>query len=439
MDDIRAKIVFTDAGASAALGKVTAAATATGAATKTAGATIGQFGSSLGVAGAALGRVNPAIGSLVSMAGSATGAMQSLTTLGLGPVGIALGVMSVAITAATALWSAHEEQLAKNARALDEVTAASARYAEQQRRARLDELTASEQSAGTSLLTREGRQAAMSQERDRLAGLDRQRGAQDIESLVADYEARGITTEGRGGGRRGGGRARPSLDDLMQGRGRSGAADGLQGLDLSEQQGFQFNGAGPNKDAEGDGMQRGMELDQTLLESQVEREKAASESLKDIYKDTFGTLQEGIAASANAMINGGASAEQAGLMIVAALANQLSKVAMMEGLKEAALAAGRFAVYDIPGGAMHLAAAGAWTLVGAAAGVAGGALSAAAQPSGAGPSTGAGPAPRQQAAAEEGARNITVNFAGGVITAATEAQLARTIRRTVSNTALGAT
>ena len=434
MDDIRAKIVFTDAGASAALGKVTAAATATGAATKTAGASIGQFGSSLGVAGAALGRVNPAIGSLVSMAGSATGAIQSLTTLGLGPVGIALGVMSVAITAATVLWSAHEEQLAKTARALNEVTAASARYRDQQRAMALEEQTAEERSASAY----DNRQAALDTVRADLAQADAERNAATLRriALLSEEAGLGDPSRPRGGG---GGRARPSLDDLMQGRGRPGAADGMEGLDLSEQRGFQFNGAGPNKDAEGDGMQRGMELDQTLLESQVEREKAASESLKDIYKDTFGTLQAGIAASADAMINGGASAEQAGLMIVAALANQLSKVAMMEGLKEAALAAASFASYDYPGAAMHLAAAGAWTLVGAAAGVAGGALSAAAQPSGAGPSTGAGPAPRQQTAAEEGARNITVNFAGGVITAATEAQLARTIRRTVSNTALGAT
>ena len=70
---------------------------------------IGQLGSSLGLAGQALGRVNPQIGQLTTMAGSATGVIQTLTTAGLGPLGIALGVVSIAITAGTQIWQEHKK------------------------------------------------------------------------------------------------------------------------------------------------------------------------------------------------------------------------------------------------------------------------------------------------------------------------------------------
>jgi len=59
---------------------------------------IGQFGSALGLAGQAAGKLNPALGGIVTMAGSATGVIQGLTTAGLGPLGIALGVASVALS-----------------------------------------------------------------------------------------------------------------------------------------------------------------------------------------------------------------------------------------------------------------------------------------------------------------------------------------------------
>lgn len=70
---------------------------------------IGQLGSSLGLAGQALGRVNPLVGQLTTMAGSATGVIQTLSTAGLGPLGVALGVVSGAITLGVALWKEHKD------------------------------------------------------------------------------------------------------------------------------------------------------------------------------------------------------------------------------------------------------------------------------------------------------------------------------------------
>lgn len=70
---------------------------------------IGQLGSTLGLAGQALGRVNPLVGQLTTMAGSATGVIQSLTTAGLGPMGAALGVVSIAMSAGVAALDHYRE------------------------------------------------------------------------------------------------------------------------------------------------------------------------------------------------------------------------------------------------------------------------------------------------------------------------------------------
>ena len=136
--EIKAKIIYTDEGASSTIEKVTKAveghakastdsaqATAKAdTATKTATPNIGQFGSALGLAGQAVGKLNPALGGMVTMAGAATGAVQSLTTMGMGPLGIALGVLSVAISAGTALYAeyARAEEEATN-KAKDEADA----------------------------------------------------------------------------------------------------------------------------------------------------------------------------------------------------------------------------------------------------------------------------------------------------------------------------
>jgi hypothetical protein len=81
-----------------------------GEAAKTAQPKIGDFGSSLGLAGQAIGQLVPGLGQVVSVAGSATGVIQGLTTAGLGPLGMAIGVVSVAVTAGVKLWQDYKDK-----------------------------------------------------------------------------------------------------------------------------------------------------------------------------------------------------------------------------------------------------------------------------------------------------------------------------------------
>jgi hypothetical protein len=117
MDDIKARIIFEDAGASAALGKVTGAAVANATATKaaseavkSAGTNVAQFGSTVGLVGQTVGRFNGSLGSVVSSAGAALGAVQAMTTAGLGPIGIAIGVVTTTIGLASAAFSIFKDR-----------------------------------------------------------------------------------------------------------------------------------------------------------------------------------------------------------------------------------------------------------------------------------------------------------------------------------------
>lgn len=57
---------------------------------------INQLGSTLGLVGNALGRFNPQVGQMATAAGAATGVIQTLSSSALGPVGIAIGVVTAA-------------------------------------------------------------------------------------------------------------------------------------------------------------------------------------------------------------------------------------------------------------------------------------------------------------------------------------------------------
>jgi len=118
--DVQGKITFDTTQAQAALKQTASsadqAATATakvGDAAKIAQPQIGQFGSALGLAGQAVGQLVPGLGQVVTVAGSATGVIQGLTTAGLGPLGIAIGVVSVAVTAGVKLWQDYKTEQEK--------------------------------------------------------------------------------------------------------------------------------------------------------------------------------------------------------------------------------------------------------------------------------------------------------------------------------------
>lgn len=115
--DVQGKITFDATQAQTSLKQTAssadqaAASTAkVGEAAKTAQPQIGQFGSALGLAGQAVGQLVPGLGQVVTVAGSATGVIQGLTTAGLGPLGIAIGVVSVAVTAGVKLWQDYKTE-----------------------------------------------------------------------------------------------------------------------------------------------------------------------------------------------------------------------------------------------------------------------------------------------------------------------------------------
>lgn len=131
--DMRGVISFETAGAAASVDGVTKATAALAASTKEASAkafdaaiatanfgttaktaqvSVGQFGSTVGLAGQAVNKLNPALGGLVTMAGSSLGAIQSLTTAGMGPLGIAMAALSLTVSAGTTLWGLYADEVA---------------------------------------------------------------------------------------------------------------------------------------------------------------------------------------------------------------------------------------------------------------------------------------------------------------------------------------
>lgn len=83
--------------ASGALSENAGASAKSADATDKATAKFSTFGSTLGLAGQAAGRFNPILGATISAAGQATGVIQTLTTAGLGPFGIAIASASAAV------------------------------------------------------------------------------------------------------------------------------------------------------------------------------------------------------------------------------------------------------------------------------------------------------------------------------------------------------
>ncbi len=176
--DIKGRIVYTDEGATVTLDKTTKAldehgkAAAKGAeASRTATEKAAQMASAFGVAGQAASRLSPAMGQLTTMTGGALSMVQSLTTAGMGPLGIAVAGVSLAITAGSAIMSAFEGDtrtageevnilrtaIADAASAFDELTASQARQRiERQRGAQLALGQATEAQAQVEITRLEG-------------------------------------------------------------------------------------------------------------------------------------------------------------------------------------------------------------------------------------------------------------------------------------------
>lgn len=126
---VEGKITFDTSQATSALKGVSQAAgetakqtTKVGEAAASSQSKIGQYGSTLGLVGQAAGQLSPALGSVVTVAGSATGVIQTLTTAGLGPLGIAISAVSVIVTAGVGLWKNWNDEQKKAADAIRQNT-----------------------------------------------------------------------------------------------------------------------------------------------------------------------------------------------------------------------------------------------------------------------------------------------------------------------------
>ena len=129
--DIQGKITYDATQATSALKGVSQAAGETakqtdkvGEASAKAQVNVGQFGSALGLAGQAVGKLSPELGGLVDSAGAATGVIQSLSTAGLGPLGLAVAGVSLAVTAGVGLWKAYADQQKEAKKRTEDLTKA---------------------------------------------------------------------------------------------------------------------------------------------------------------------------------------------------------------------------------------------------------------------------------------------------------------------------
>jgi hypothetical protein len=437
--NVKAKIIFEDAGASTTLDKVAQSATKAGAATKAvadstkaASTNAGQFGSTVGLVAGSLGRLNGGLGQTIGVVGQSLGAFQSLATAGLGPLGLAFGVVSTVVTAATAIFGAHTEQLARAATAMDEITAASARYADQQRQTSLEMQAAAErmESSGLSLLTPEGRAAAREAARLSLAGSDRAREQREMADLIAEYEGQGMIRERRSGPRR------KTLDELMGGGGAP--ISDLAGERSTDDTGL----IGPGKDdiqaryAEeqelaNERYQEQLDRNLAFLEKREAQEEESAERLKAINDSVFSAIESGLQSSVDAWLSGSATAGEAAMQMVKGVAKALTTEAIIQGLKETALGIGDAASFNYAGAAGHFAAAGTWAAVGVAAGAVGavtgafGGGGAAATPSA---SPQSGPA-LEGGSRERGGDVYNINWgSGALVYAADRAQLGRDLQ-----------
>lgn len=82
------------------------------------GLELGRLGSTIGLLGGAVGRFSSDIGGLIGRIGQATGAVQSLSSMGFGPLGLAIGGVSIALQAGAAIWNEYESNVRNAARSV---------------------------------------------------------------------------------------------------------------------------------------------------------------------------------------------------------------------------------------------------------------------------------------------------------------------------------
>ena len=441
--DIQGKITYdatqaTSAlkGVSQAAGDTATATTKVGEASAKAQVNVGQFGSSIGLAGQAVSKLSPQVGGLVTMVGSATGAMQSLMTAGLGPVGLAIGAVSIALSAATTLWNSQQEAIKRNEDALREYDRIQSEIASNAReRAKDREIESLDEEYRNSEAGRRARSQALWEsgyERNRQADL------RTMAELARQLDEEEQERQERRQRRAGSGARRPTLEQLMTQAGGGGAL-ALDGLDMEtlgrEPEARAIARADKGADVEQQRYLEQLDRNRAYLEAREAQEKEAADRLQAINDSVFQALESAFASSVNAWLDGSRSMSEAALDMVKNVAKSLASEAIIQGLKETALGLGALAVGS-PTAVGHFAAAGKWAAVGVAAGVVGAASGAF---GGGGGGGGGAPAaatggPALTAGAATGAgTTVVINWgSSGLVYAADRAQLGRDISGMIS-------
>jgi hypothetical protein len=167
---------------------------------------------------------------------------------------------------------------------------------------------------------------------------------------------------------------------------------------------------------------------QAILENTLETERRARAQRQELAEISVGMVEDSTKAIAKtfvAIAKGEKSVDEAFQGLLASFLEMLGEMAGLQAAKEYALAIGDFASQNYSGGALHLAAGVAWTVVAVAAGAGAAAVAPAAA------STPSSPEPQTAGGGGGGGGTTIVNFNGAFITATTEAEVGRQVSRTV--------
>lgn len=479
-----------------AIGKVTAAtkenakAVETQAkATKAASVDVGKFGSALGIAGNTVGQFNSTAGQMVSRLGAATGAIQSLSTMGLGPLGVAFAAVNIAVTtfnqlsndSAAAMRSASSEaasaavtirdlasayaQARDNAATLARVRAgegtadeqraaleiATSRTADIQRRIRQ-----SSSGVGSLFTTEAERRSLYVQEAQALREEERLRDAQRRQrnEAVLEEESGFLNLSPQSPAavapaRRGGGAARAAAGDGGAFANASSAKAKAEQA-LAEEQAFADAQAALEEEKTRRTIEAQKERDELayeermaaeekvtrLLEEEEERRLRAAEETDRARVESYQTAARAIEAIGGTIAgvydlvdSAGASADESA---EARQKRELKRMAFMQAVEaiiNAARSAAAFASQDYVGGAAFAAASGLNIAAAAKAGVDAGNV-----PRTSGASAGGGMSRdnASRGSGSQGAGTIVINMNGPVIAASDRAELGRQLGQIIN-------
>lgn len=164
---------------------------------------------------------------------------------------------------------------------------------------------------------------------------------------------------------------------------------------------------------------------QSILENTLETERRARAQRQELAEISVGMVEDGVKALGKAFVaiaKGEKSAEEAFRGLLASFLEFLGQMAGLQAAKEYALAIGDFASQNYSGGAMHLAAGVAWTVVAVAAGAGAAAVAPAAASAPATPESS-----RDAGGGGGGGGTTIVQFNGNVLTAGTHAEVGRVV------------